>query len=184
MRAAVQDRRDAKIVPEMAKQDLRQQRITYEQFRALTRPLLGLTVSRTWRGYGSTIFLEMGELKEVTRRGKDDTTRVSLQGQATIMFEMDWRVERPQSILFGSFASKQKIEHSIKKLEDEKVVDIDVEGRLPEIVIALSGGFWVHSFRTLDGQPEWCLFFNEGGDCLAWIDSYRGGLRQTFDKQP
>jgi hypothetical protein len=33
-----------------------------------------------------------------------------------------------------------------------------VEGRLPELVIALSGGLWVHAFNTAEGQPQWTVF--------------------------
>jgi hypothetical protein len=41
--------------------------LTREQFHSLTRPLVGMPVSHTWRGAGSAIFLELGALTTHTR---------------------------------------------------------------------------------------------------------------------
>ncbi len=71
------------------------QRIDRDEFKQLTRPVVGLPVSRAWRGYGSA-----------------------------------------------------------------------------ELVVGLSGGRWVHSFTTVEGQPEWALKLPGG----RWISVKRGKL--------
>lgn len=96
-----------------------------------------------------------------------------MKGEATVMIEWSWRVERAQSIAFGSWSGDRKISNGLRKLENLSVVEIGVEGRLPELVVQLSGSFWVHSFVTVEGQPEWCLFLNRN----RWVDCAKGKLR-------
>jgi hypothetical protein len=138
--------------------------ITAVEFQERVAPLVGLPVSRTWRGYGSALFLELGTLHEessppsrIWPRG-----RVSLKGEATVMIQWSWRVERPRSIAFGSWSTDRRMDFGIARLEGHRVEGITVEGRLPELVIALSGGLWVHAFNTAEGQPQWVLFLPDG----------------------
>ena len=135
-------------------------RITAEAFRELVVPLVGMAVSRPWRGYGSALFLELGTLRE--ERHPPSRTRpeggVSLTGEATVMVQWSWRVERPRSIAFGSWSTDRRMDFGIARLEGHRVEGITVEGRLPELVIALSGGLWVHAFNTAEGQPQWTVF--------------------------
>jgi len=139
-----------------------------DEFRDLTRPLIGMGVSHVWRGAGTAIFLELGELTHGTGR--------NAQGEASIMIEWSWRVERPQSVLFGSFSSLRKIEGQLQRLTGLTVEEIAVSGRLPEIVVRLSGNLWLHSFTTVEGQPEWSVLFHDG----TWLGSRRGRLiRET-----
>ena len=140
-----------------------------DDFRDLTRPLVGLPVSRPWRGYGSALFLELGRLTRRPRlRGKgwDDV------GEATVMIEGSWRVERKRSVAFGSWGGDRKINNGIVRLAGHVVEDIAVTGRLPELVVSLSGGLWVHTFTTAQGQPEWALKVPARG----WVSVKRGML--------
>lgn len=152
------------------------ERITKEQFHNLTRSLIGLPVSKTWRGVGSAIFFELGKLTEEQRQHKDGTTRISHRGEAGVMLEWSWRVERPKSVLFGSWSGDKEITNKLLKLQHLVVVDITVEGRLPELVIQLSDGHWIHSFTTVDGQPQWCLFLSRDKSSRQWVTSEIGKL--------
>ena len=69
-------------------------------------------------------------------------------------------------MMFGSFSGERKIAHGLQSLVGRKVLDVTVEGRLPEIVIHLLGGFWIHSFTTVEGHPEWALFL-PGSNCVS-----------------
>ena len=106
----------------------------------MTRPLLGQTISRTWRGYGSAIFLEIGELTEYELKRRNADVIVRLRGEVTLMIEWSWRVEKVRSIAFGSWNSKRQIESGIEKLQGTEIESIELEGRLPEIVVGLSNG--------------------------------------------
>lgn len=132
--------------------------ISTDEFRELTRCLVGLTVSKVWRGFGSAVFFEFGKL---SRHG---TTQA--KGEATAMLEWSWRVEKARSVMFGSLSGERKIARGLQALSGRKALDVLVEGRLPEIVIRLSGGLWVHSFTTAEGHPEWTLFL-PGNTCVS-----------------
>ena len=148
-------------------------KIAREEFDELTRPLLGLSISRTWRGAGTAIFLELGELSEEIYLRKDGTTRTSLRGQSGVMIEWSWRIERARSIELGSWSGNRKISNGLNRLRGLSIVDVQAEGRLPELSIQLSGQRWLHSWMTTESQPAWCLFLN---DREQWIISKNGQL--------
>lgn len=68
------------------------------------------------------------------------------------------------------------ITNRLKKLQDKTIIGMSVEGRLPELVIQLSNGFWVHSFATAEGQTEWAVFLADNSHC-EWIESERSKLK-------
>ena len=43
---------------------------------------------------------------------------------------------------------------------------VSLSGRLPELVVALSGDLWLHSFTTVEGQPQWVVY-ERGGSCIG-----------------
>lgn len=88
------------------------------------------------------------------------------------MFQWSWRVESAGAIRFGSWSSERRITTGVQALAGRRVVDLSVTGRLPELVISLSGGLWVHSFMTAEGQPEWTVFLPDG----SWTHVVRGRL--------
>jgi len=132
--------------------------ISADEFQKLTRCLLDLPLSESWRGFGSAIFFEFGKFRQ-HGAGK-------AKGEATVMLEWSWRVEKAKSVMFGSFSGERRIAHGLQSLVGRKILDVTVEGRLPEIVIHLSGGLWIHSFTTVEGHPKWTLFL-PGNTCLS-----------------
>lgn len=150
--------------------------ITPEQFHAMTRSFIGLPVSRTWRGYGTAVFFELGELLPHNRTLKDGSIRTTYWGQATIDLEIGWRIERPRSILFGSSSGERRISNGLRKLEGLEIMDVTLQGRLPELIVQLTSGFWLHSFSTWEGQPDWTLFFNENNDSRQWLMTKNGKI--------
>jgi hypothetical protein len=132
--------------------------IPLEKFQPLTRCLLRMPVSYAWRGYGSAISFEFGELNHDDGRNP--------KGDTSVMLEWSWRIEKKKSVFFGSFSGERKIANGLQSLIGLKIVDVSVEGRLPELVIHLSGDIYVHSFTTVEGHPEWTLFLPDG-NCLS-----------------
>jgi hypothetical protein len=151
-------------------------KIPLEEFHNLLRPFVGSTVSRTWRGYGSAAFFELGELSPRNRIRRDGSISTSLWGQATIDLEIGWRVERPRSVFFGSSSSDRRIDNCLRKLQGSKIVSFSLQGRLPELMVELSGGLWLHSFVTWEGQPDWTIFFNDNPRNRQWLMWKRGGI--------
>jgi len=139
--------------------------IDADEFRALTATVAGLPVSATWRGYGSAVFLELGELRP-------EPGRRHPKGEWTVMIEWSWRVEGPRSIHFGSWSTERRITSGVARLAGDRILGMEVEGRLPELAISLASGRTVRSFMTESGQPAWVLFPPDG----SWINVERGRL--------
>lgn len=116
--------------------------------------LQGKSVAHVWRGHGSAIFLEFGALTKRTRR---DGTAGQSCGEFTLMIEWSWRIERPQSILGGSWSSERRWPSMFKRLIGSEVARVDFQGPLPEISLSFSNGLRVASFMTAEGQPSWAL---------------------------
>jgi len=116
--------------------------------------LIGKTASHIWRGHGSALFIEFGQLTPRKRRNGEDGNP---EGEITLMVEWSWRFERKYSILGGSWSSEKKWPGMFKKLIDTSVTDVQIFGHLPEISISFSNGLRVVSFMTAEGQPAWTL---------------------------
>lgn len=120
--------------------------------------LIGKTVSHVWRGHGSAIFLEFGKL---TPRTIKDKTPGQPFGELSLMIQWSWRLERPKSILCGSWSSEGLWPGAFEKLKGATVSEVQLHGHLPEICVSLSNGLRVASFITVEGQPEWAILTNQ-----------------------
>jgi hypothetical protein len=135
--------------------------------------LLGMKVSHVWRGYGSALFVEFGLLSASKRR---DGSPSHPSGQITAMIEWDWRIEEKQSIICGSCSDEELWQPTFDKLIGRECVGVSTFGRLPEIAIALSGDFWVSSFKTAEGNPAWTLFDRRQASGVVWISIKSGEI--------
>ncbi|WP_420128080.1 hypothetical protein [Longimicrobium sp.] len=153
-------------------------RLTREQFHALTRPLVGMPVSHTWRGAGSAVCLELGELTTFTRTVRKLGEVEFVQGEASLMVYWSWRVESPGAIQFGSWSEDPRITRGIASLEGHTILDVQLEGRLPELVLTLDGKRWLHSFMTAEGQPEWSIRMLDN----AWLGVIRGHVYRNASR--
>ncbi len=117
--------------------------------------LIGKSVSRVWRGYGSALFLELGELAPgPLRDGKSGEPK----GEFTLMIEWSWRIETETSILCGTWSEQDEWPDFLKNLVGRTIVDAYLFARLPEISLALTDNLYVSSFMTSTEQPAWVLF--------------------------
>jgi hypothetical protein len=154
--------------------------LTREQFHALTRPLIGMPVTHTWRGAGSAIFLELGTLTTYARTYPKSGEVTRVRGEVTMMVEWSWRVESPRAIQFGSWSENPRITRGVASLRGHAIADVDVEGRIPELVVTLDGKRWVHTFMTHEGQPEWAIRLHD----RTWLGVDRGRLIHAVPKNP
>lgn len=121
---------------------------------ALLQTIVGMSVSQVWRGHGSAIFLEFGALRASQTR---NARRPGFEGEASLMIEWSWRIERPRSILCGSWSDERRWRAAFARMLNATVMDAGCFGKLPEISIGLSNKLRVASFMTADGQPSWAL---------------------------
>jgi hypothetical protein len=124
--------------------------MTIEELRQSFKQLNGLPISAVWQGYGSALFLELGDLEDV-----EDSDHS--QGQASVILEWDWRIEDGKNIVCGSSNSAPEIETGIECLIGQSINSINVEGRIPELVIKFSNGLRLQSMAMVAGNPQWCV---------------------------
>jgi hypothetical protein len=121
---------------------------------AFLSALRGKRVSHVWRGHGSALFLEFGELEGARKPGGKRGQPV---GDLSLMVEWSWRIENRSSILGGSWSSERGWPRLFRRLVGSKVRSVELFGRLPEIALQLSNGLRVVSFMTAEGQPSWAV---------------------------
>ena len=114
------------------------------------KPLLGKPISHVWRGHGSAIFLEIGALTS-------DNNGRQPKGEFTIGIEWSWRLENNNTIVLGSW-SDDDIINKIKSLLKGQIINrVSFFSRLKEIEIQTKDNYWLLSFATAEGDPEWSL---------------------------
>lgn len=119
--------------------------------------LIGKPVSRVWRGHGSALFIEFGELNLFAL---GDNPNTQPKGEFTLMIEWSWRIESKNTILLGSWSDEEKWLDGFNEILGRQVVSVELFGYLPEIMLSLSGNLRVLSFNTSEGQPCWALISN------------------------
>jgi hypothetical protein len=154
--------------------------LTRERFRELARPLIGMPISHTWRGAGSEIFLELGELTTKKRMIRGTGQVTSRWGEVMLMADRSWRVESLGAIQFGNWSDEPQVARGVASLVGHTIVDVDVEGRIPELVITLDRKRWLHTFRTHQGQPEWAIRLHDH----SWLAVNRGRLIHQAPDDP
>jgi hypothetical protein len=124
-----------------------------EDFQVLVEPLKGLPVSWPWKGFGSSIFLELGELyfDETGVRGGRK------RGQACIWINWDWRIESERVVLYGSSMSGPKIERGIGTLAGTILRSVSLVGEVPELLLSFSNGVRLRSTVMTTGDPQWSI---------------------------
>jgi hypothetical protein len=139
--------------------------VSLEEFRDASKALIGLPLNHVWRGYGSAIFLEFGEL--LPWRIRDRTLREPV-GEWTLGIEWSWRVEGKRRIWCGSWSKESLWPGVFSCLVHAQVASVSLAGRLPEIDLGLSNGLHVVSTMTADGDPQWALIRRTGNETVSW----------------
>jgi hypothetical protein len=139
--------------------------MTATMFAAFASPLIGQPVSHLWRGHGSALFLEFGNLHPTPRR---DGSNGNQRGEMSLMIEWSWRIEGRRSILCGTWSDERKWPRAFRLLQDATVAAANLFGRLPEIELHLTNDARVLSFMTAEGDPRWTLFDRRGSE-TRWL---------------
>lgn len=138
--------------------------ISVDQFDILVGPLIGLPVSLPWKGWGSALFLELGQLSpEAPGRRKAG------RGQACISVEWDWRVEQGVRVHGGSSQPGPTIERGIQQLLGSTVTKIEVRGPVPELTVGFSNGLLLRSMVMKPGDPEWRIRLQD--ESYIWCEA-------------
>jgi hypothetical protein len=101
----------------------------------------GQTVTHVFRGAGSALIMDIGSL--------------------SITIEWSWRLETESNIEIGSWSNEDEINKVPEIINNLSVKGITFFGRLSEIVIEFSNGYWLSSFATAEGNPEWAIKYQD-----------------------
>jgi hypothetical protein len=149
-------------------------------FNRIAGALVGMKVSHLWRGYGSAIFLEFGDL---TPNVRHDGSPGNPEGELAIGIEWSWRIEHTTSVICGSWSKEEHWERTFNRIRKSQVTALSLFGRLPEIDLALTGNLHLLSFTTTTGQPEWSLADRRSRPHI-WLDVQNGVLFEREETEP
>ena len=124
--------------------------LTLDDANLLIRPLVHMPISLPWKGHGSAIFLELGNLAALERPRQRHKN-----GDATIYIGWDWRVEAGSRVLYGSSNSKPEIENGIDALVGITIERLTIQGPVPELLIEFSNGARLMSAAMCTNTSEW-----------------------------
>jgi hypothetical protein len=139
--------------------------LTTKQFQSITSPVVGLRVSKPWLGYANAFFLELGALHAEAMPKLPSSRKLklktkTLRGQAGVMIDSEWRVERHGRFSFGRGSKNSQIKSGLKEIRDRRVKSVAVSPCGPELFLQLEGGFHIHSFSNF-GPPCWAVFLGD-----------------------
>jgi hypothetical protein len=130
--------------------------ITHDQFAQITKPLIGMVLRETRFGFVNTLLGEIGRI-----RSHVDRDRLERRGEASLMIEPGWRIEARGRILVGSDSENIRLARMVKSLGSMRLARIELEGKLPELVLGFDSGWILRSFRCIETPQMWCLFLND-----------------------
>lgn len=145
-------------------------------FNRISGELAGMKIGHFWRGYGSAIFLEFGQLSP--GRVRRDGSLGNPFGEIAIGIEWSWRIEDANSIICGSWSEEVLWEPAFDLIRHSHVTRLSLFGRLPEIDLAFSGDRHLVSFATAEGQPQWRLA-DRRSTPHAWLSIRDGTLFES-----
>ena len=126
--------------------------ISIEEAKARLCELDDAVVSHAWRGHGSALFLELGQLKEMPKGNNP-------KGEQTIMIDCSWRVEGKSSIIVGSWSENEEIDNVPELVIGKTLEKVGFFGRLPELNIKINNALWLLTFMIEKGDPDWSIKF-------------------------
>jgi hypothetical protein len=149
-------------------------------FASFAASLVGLPISHVWRGYGSAIFIELGELFPRSNR---DGSAGHPEGEVSLGIEWSWRIEDHAAIRCGSWSDEALWEPALDTLRGARVAQCELFGALPEIALTTDTGVRFLSFSTTDGQPQWHFVDRRDGP-ERWFTVREGQLHLGDGHEP
>ena len=121
----------------------------------------GMTVAHVWRGYGSTLLLELGDLTYATSLRRDGRPYAPT-GETGVMMGAAG-IEEGQSIICGSDSDESLWQPTFNRLVGCGITGLSTCGRLPELLLSLTDDRHIASFMATEGDPDWTLFDQRPG---------------------
>ncbi|MET0743313.1 MAG: hypothetical protein ABWY78_08095 [Microvirga sp.] len=134
--------------------------------------LAGFQVGHVWRGHGSAICLEFGQLHQ-TR--KFDGSSGQPEGELSLLIEWSWRIEGRRTIVCGSWSDQRLWVRAFSLMKGKSIASFAVSGHLPELTIGFNNEARLITFMTAEGSPAWTLF-DRRFDVARWYCVEKGKI--------
>lgn len=107
------------------------QSLTTRKLKAQLKHILNKKISKAWKGYGSALFLELGNLHEELAWKKGSKLTTASIGEWTLSSEGAWKLFRnKQEILDAENAKDIELENRIMELEDLTIKSVEFTNKL------------------------------------------------------
>jgi hypothetical protein len=143
---------------------------SFQQFCA---PLIGMPVTHIWRGYGTALFLEFGDLHP--RRLLDGSSG-NPAGDWELMITSGWRIEERGLALCDSESDDSRWQQVFRRLMNTKVERTSLIGEPSEVAVDFSNEFQLISMTVAQDSPHWTLFDNRKNPA-TWAAIKSGALK-------
>jgi hypothetical protein len=124
-----------------------QQTISLEQARKDLQKIVGLPVSRAWKGYGTAIFLELGELHKNYRGWENkDGENFSMQGDWTLGSDGNWQIIQEESVTFDATkfdkigTSTKPVKEAIEQFVAKTITSVVLNDDVTALSLAFNNG--------------------------------------------
>ncbi|WOF41906.1 hypothetical protein KNJ79_11695 [Sphingopyxis indica] len=134
-------------------------------FNSLRVALLGLPLAEVWRGDGSAIFCEFGNL---TARKRSDGSTGHPWGEISVGLEFDWRIEKDAAIVCGSGGNRELWDAHFRRITGATAIELSLFGTVPELSLELSTGHRLQTYSLYEDGPDWALT-DRRGDEEMWV---------------
>ena len=152
----------------------------FQSFEPFAASLIGLPITHIWRGYGSAVFIECGNLQPKAKR---DGSPGNPEGEVSLGVEWSWRIEDRVAIRCGSWSEEYLWEPALEGLLNTRIARCELFGLLPEVAITTDQGVRFLSFSTTDGQPKWHMIDRRDGS-PRWFAVREGQLHLGDGSEP
>jgi len=107
------------------------QSITIQKLKKDLAQVANQPISKAWKGYGSALFLELGELHKELAWEKDGKPTTSLTGELTLSSDGAWKLLRDSKVLLDAEnVTGATIEKALKNLEKQIIKSVELTSNL------------------------------------------------------
>src|SRR5262245_43947969 len=126
--------------------DMQKKLTSIEQAQKDLQKIVGLPVARTWKGYGTAIFFELGNLYKSRLIGTNNEVQVSIKGDWSLCIETTWQLIKDGKVLFDAApfnvfgADTKPIKKILEQLVDTSIASLQFIQSTGMLIVVFSSG--------------------------------------------
>lgn len=136
---------------------MQKQTVSIEQARKDLQEIVGLPVARAWKGYGTTIFLELGRLYRRDIVGKEGQMRESVFGDYSLCIETDWKILKDNKVImdatdfYAEGTNRKPIKEALEQFVGTHITDTQLSSDASTLTVVFDSGITLQVEKSEDG---------------------------------